>query len=511
MDAFAQLALMAKAKRVFESSDTFLSFPVLSPITFRPDELRFGDAASMTSQDLMEASAFSRIANQLPRSIIAPRDESEYVWDIYRDVLQSARVASGTMTGGEKVAYDAAIALLYTSGEGGLRTDSERLTTYKQHRDAVFEAEEEYKNQKLTAEAATDQAAQDQWKNVDEPRLRQLVQERKDAWAKAGLKAEVEAAQQIETAGAATAASTVWAEWRGLFVDDLDLLTDPNQIRFAMTGYSPTDIVEVDNWPRFTLSREEMSQLADQAPPELRDVFAAGSHVSEIESLSFEYRSIAVVRPWFRPALFKARFWRLAEGTEPLSDGSEPPNGRLPAYVSAMVFARNVVVKYKESSGGASEQSASGPSLLRLDRSMINPGLTHLLLRAEPQLIEPIEVAPSPEIVQPIAPDLTRAVLRLRSASFAGARVSPMTFGLVASRTVPSAGLRLRTLVSRPILADVMATSVSAAPSAPAEPSPAPVPEAVGQPDSSRDIIVLAYICRRLPRSPDPDPDLAWA
>jgi len=42
MDAAAQLAVMAKAKLVFETPGTFLSFPALSPLSFRPGDRRPG-------------------------------------------------------------------------------------------------------------------------------------------------------------------------------------------------------------------------------------------------------------------------------------------------------------------------------------------------------------------------------------------------------------------------------------------------------------------------------------
>ena len=495
---------MAKAKKVFESTGTFLSFPGLSPITLSADELRFGSTTEMTAQDLLEASAFSRTANQLPRSSIAPIDEGVYLWDVYRDVLQTAQVASGTMGAAQKAAYDSALKLLYIAGEGGLRTDSEKFRTYKQHRDAVFEAEEEYKNQQLTAEAASDAAAREKWTTVDEPRLRQLVQERKSAWEAQGFKAEIAAAQLVEAAGAASAPSAVWAEWRGSFVDDLDLLTDTNQLRFALTGYSPTDILDNDNWPRFTLTHDEMTELAKQAPPELSGIFTVGSSNSEIESVSFEYRSIAVVRSWFRTALFKARFWRFADGAEPLSDGTDLGVGRLPAYVSAMVFARNVVIKRRESSGGTSEESGNGSMMLKLDSALISPQLGQLLVRAQPR---PMTSEPGPllEVASPAVVDLGRVALRLRSSSFAGAHVSPLPAAHAVARPSPVGGLRLRTLIARPILADVMATTVATVP--PAEPA---APAAPAEPAPSDEIIVLAFICKRLSRSPDPDPALTW-
>jgi hypothetical protein len=65
MDATAQLALMTKAKIVFERPGTFLSFPALVPIAFSPAELDFGKALSdpKVSAALVE---FSRAVNQCP-------------------------------------------------------------------------------------------------------------------------------------------------------------------------------------------------------------------------------------------------------------------------------------------------------------------------------------------------------------------------------------------------------------------------------------------------------------
>jgi hypothetical protein len=512
VDAFAQLALMAKAKKVFESPETFLSFPALSPLSYTPDELRFGTSGEMTPADLAEASEFARTANQIPRSVIAPIDEGEYLWDVYSEVLETARVASNVMSSAERAIYESALNVLYTTGEGGLRTDSDRMRAYKQHRDAVIEAQEEFKNQQLTAEASTDQAVLDQWRTVDEPRLRLAIQERENAWSIEGFKAEIEAAQQIELAQAAGAASSVWSEWRGSFNDDLDLATDTNQIRFALTGYSPYDIFDADNWPRFTISAEEMTKLAEEAPPELREIFAAGSTATEIESVSFEYRSVAVTRPWFRSALFKARFWRLPDGTESLSEGTDPPAGRCPAYVSALVFARNVVVKYKEAAGGATAGAGAATKFLRLDAAMLSPHLTHML-RATPGRVEPARVRVRDH--RTAATELRtidggRAALKLRSMAFTGTRATlpsaAITRSLAAER-IPIGGLRLRGMVARPMIdRGIVATTIlTAPPIEPAPPPPEPAP-----PTREGEVIVLAYICKRVPRSPDPDPGLPW-
>ena len=176
MDAFAQLALMAKAKLVFESESTFLSFPALSPLSYPPDRLKFGTAGEFTPQDLADQSEFSRITNQIPRGTLAPVEEGEYLWNIYQEVLETAQLSAGALSTEEQDRYDGAMAFLYTQSAEGLRQPSAALTVYAQYRDAHIKAQEEYKNCQFTAESSDDPAVQAQWRDVDEPRLRQEVQ-----------------------------------------------------------------------------------------------------------------------------------------------------------------------------------------------------------------------------------------------------------------------------------------------------------------------------------------------
>src|SRR5205807_1384228 len=133
-----------------------------------------------------------------------------------------------------------------------------------------------------------------------------------------------------------------------------------------------------------------------------------------VEALSFEYCSVAINRPWFRSAVFDARFWRLPEGFAPLSDGGDPPQGAWPAYAAALVFVRNVTLTMKTTGPGP---TPAGPT----------PAL-------------PIELA-------------------------------------------------------RPI---------------PTTPPPTPTPSTVTLQGTRDDITILALICKRIPKSPDPDPALTW-
>jgi hypothetical protein len=68
-------------------------------------------------------------------------------------------------------------------------------------------------------------------------------------------------------------------------------------------------------------------------------------------------------------------------------------------------------------------------------------------------------------------------------------------------------GLLLRNRLKSPAwAAAILADGVGAAAPAPEPPAPQPAP----QPSTTSDITVLAFICKRLPKTPDPLPDIQW-
>src|SRR5262245_54556692 len=118
MDELSQLALMAKAKLVFESQDTYLSFPALTPISYTPDQLKFNNLANLNIM-----SEFARFANSVPRGTLFQADQQVYLWDVYADLFTKAELAKGTLTPQDEEKYRQALAVLYTAGPGG-QTDS---------------------------------------------------------------------------------------------------------------------------------------------------------------------------------------------------------------------------------------------------------------------------------------------------------------------------------------------------------------------------------------------------
>ena len=473
MDTFTQLALMAKAKRVFESDDTFLSSPALSPIAYEPEELTFAAPGEMTPQSLALMSEFARLTNAIPRGAIAPQEEAEYLWDVYRDVLETAQLAGGDLSPADTPRYEAATNLLYTRSADGLVSDSDAYTTYKQHRDAHIAALEDYRNRQLSAESSLDPADQARWRDDEEPRLREEVWRFEERWRTDGRKADIEEALQVEQACAVRAPSLVWNEWKTSFNADLDTQTDTSLINFAATAFSPYDFVDDNTWPRFTLTRPEMTRLVGEAPPELVERLGSSAH-EDILRVSFEYRSVAVSRPWFKPALFKSRIWRLPNGAEALSDGTAALRGRCPAYIAAIVFARNISIERRPpaaprpaDTGHSQRTDVRVPRRRPVVRDHRDATRNHL---SAGRSIVVLQQRTRPDEDGRRARGSTpRPAVRVNRGGFASMR--------------PRGGLPARNVPSAPPLAPTTPTS---------------------------ELTVLAFICKRVSRCPDPDPQLSW-
>jgi len=498
MDAIAQLALMTKAKLVFENSDTFLSFPALTPISYSPDQMKFANPTS--SQQMQAFSEFSTLTNALPQGTLFQPSLDQVLWDVYQGVLQNAQVAQGSLTAQQTAALQAAQAYLSVQGPDGLLTDSPAVVAYKQYQQAWFAATQNYNNQKITAATSTDPNVQAQWQNSGEPLARAQVQAAESDWETKGFKTQVEQAQQTEQAYAAQSPQLKWQSWTALCNPAIDFLTDPSSNAvFGPTLFAPYDIIDQGSWPSFSIAGPDIPNLVNQAPPELKNIFGTTSGNSTIDSLSFEYCSAALSRPWFRPELFSARFWRLADPTVQLSDGNVPPQGEWPAYIAAVVFARNIVVTTHGAGAAQSQPIRSFP----------------------PLLAENIHVAPQPA-VRPMPP-LLRPQVAVAAQPAAPQRLvaQPMAFRAAVAQPRPMA---LATAQPHPVVAApispmlrsrLTAATFSAPVAVVAKPTPPPATQPPTPPpsqtqSSGAQISVLAFICKRLPKCPNPDPSLAW-
>ncbi|HBP86204.1 MAG TPA: hypothetical protein DD706_00740, partial [Nitrospiraceae bacterium] len=154
MDSVVQLALMSKAKKVFETEGTFLSFPV-TPLAYNKEDLEFflQDTAENLRQSEANLTAFSTLVNLIPNDEAWLPADAHFLWDELDYVLREGTLASSTRTPEEEEVYQEALAYLKVPGEGGLLQDSPRVRVYNHYKDAYFMAEQEFMEARSTGEA----------------------------------------------------------------------------------------------------------------------------------------------------------------------------------------------------------------------------------------------------------------------------------------------------------------------------------------------------------------------
>jgi hypothetical protein len=138
-------------------------------------------------------------------------------------------------------------------------------------------------------------------------------------------------------------------------------LTDLRGNAFYDMYLWPANFLDADSpaqWTELRMDAGEIQALSSMAADSTQqlattlttDPAQAQTLDVDVSNLSLELDRVEVMRPWLEPLVFENRAWRWPDDREPLSDGEEPPNGSLPAYVSAIVFARNLEIELEESS-----------------------------------------------------------------------------------------------------------------------------------------------------------------
>lgn len=498
MDSRVQLALMSKAKKVFGADDTFLSFPV-SPLPYTKRQLDFfaQQDADALRESLHNLQTFSTMVNLIPGDEAWLPTDTRFLWDVYGEVLKEGDFASSTRTPDEEAAYQVGLAYLRKASNGGAWEDSAAVKAYRQHKDAYLLAQQTYQAAKSTAECATDPAEQQRWRDVDEPLQRAGLDALQVKWIVEGLKNEVEAAQSTVVRLGARSPLQTWTEWNSRFNRDIDTLTGAaDNFTTFPSFFSPSNALEEGAWNPFKLSEQEVDALLTEAPAELRARFAADGSAS-VASLTFEFSSATILRPWFAVEALRARFWRFADASRIISDGNTPPRGACPAYVTAVVFARKVIVEEKRAQpGGPAHTPFEGFRFEMAVRGQEQLRRKQQLALGAQQLQYPgrvINVA-SPAIASPLT-------MNVRAEDVAMMRRDSVNDGVARPGIAPE-------LAMRPSGLQAMTFIRMAGPSVPITSATIPAPP----PPTIRDepIYILAFICKVLPKCPNPDLTLQW-
>lgn len=465
IDASVVLGLAGKISTVFaDPGQTYLSFPLnLHGMASSRFE---GINRVETPEDAAGLAEFSAIMSELPNGPLWQPSGEKRLWSVYGDVLSKTQLAKSTLTAAEKDRYQEVDELLNDRSPDGTRVPSAMALAYAQYADAYWAAVREYNNRKGQAEISDDQDIQDAWEQ-DKPTLHATMQDAMDSWRADGHREEVDRARREFNDFASRSPANAWAEYRKHFdpnLPDIFFQTGPNGSLYLPAGYLPSDVVNL-TWNTITLNREDLKKYTEEAPQELRSRLETGSVDSNIDFVSFEYSSVSITRPWFMPEVFESRAWRFYENerTRVLSDGKTPPTGECTAYISDLLLARNITI------GRAGP--ASNANLLFLPNSAKT---VDIALHTRPVLAETLE-----------AEAAERRIL-------GGGRLNRP-----ASLATPRGRIHVQPTVEAKRL--------------PARAEPPPRPRSAASTTTEPDqLIFLAFICRLLPRSPNPDSYADW-
>lgn len=512
MDPVVSLALMNKAKLMFEGEDTYLAFPS-SSLSYKKDDLSFM-TGMLTAERLLKLTEFSRVMDCIPNGIALDLTRPDSLSTSYQSVLRGATsgvrlaLATRVRTPDEEAAYRKAFQFLYTIVPDGSWADSPSTITYKQYRDAWFGTQETYKNKEIEATYTADASVKEHWATVDEPILRSKIAELESEWVTKGHRAEYENARRTYEQFVGSAPSVIWDEWSKQCMPGLDKLTDAASAQeFFPCGFSPSNVLDSPVWATLTLTENEVEGLAKAAPPEIRRLLATDHIDLDIESLSLEISSVVITRSWFAPEVFKARFWKFYDASKVLSNGQIPASGDCPAYAVAAVFARNLAIKLKPQSPRNQQAMTllkASPALsfatfkLAASPTTPPPGQAFMLMSARPG---PAPVMMSKPVATPMAVRAARMAPPARSGRFAGTVVDDER-----ARRPPGAAERSGIAVHR-----MRGKGFTTLPASPVTlPPPPPPPPQTQTPFVKDEVWILGVICKRLPLCPNPDPALKW-
>ncbi|MBE9141237.1 hypothetical protein IQ254_29235 [Nodosilinea sp. LEGE 07088] len=353
----AILALMTKLEKMYAGSDNnFLVFSVPAmPLT--PHNFNFLENNSgLTPQEKLQAqSEFARITNLIPAYKTLWFQDGRMLWDEYETILSNALVASKYLSAAEKVELQAANEVLY---EKQTDQNSHKLLQYYKFQELYLEAYKSYNDQKLKADNSTDLEVKQNWQSI-EPQYKAAVDKALHEWQSFGHKSEVEEAFADRDRITDSNYHTTWNKWHQIYREFR--ATDLANIDFWPTFFYPSNFFRTDSitdWAPLKLDSDEIEALCKQASEASRVIMGASHSEAndgkalniDISQILVELMRVDIIRPWFKPSIFKSRFWKWPDDREPLSDGQDPPCGGLPGYITSIILARNLVMKPKPSS-----------------------------------------------------------------------------------------------------------------------------------------------------------------
>jgi len=159
---------------------------------------------------------------------------------------------------------------------------------------------------------------------------------------------------------------------------------------FLYTALAPPDFATAGGWSRFSFSSGDFHRYSNSSfnssgwsvaasagffgigasggasGSQSRSQFNSGFELDSF-SLTFSICQIPILRPWFKEAFLGSKSWRFDQSNPDsknlqISDGGSPPKGYMPAWATAVVFIKDLVLGITQGSAAGqyiTQQSAS--------------------------------------------------------------------------------------------------------------------------------------------------------
>jgi hypothetical protein len=523
MESRISLALAAKLKMIFEKEDRFLTYPLGAGFTYK--YLNFMKDPSVSGLTLQEQlnnkGDFARLLNIIPDdSARFSPDASRLLWKELKNVLNGSIFAVSALNEAENTLLEKAIDFLTDmqkqENAPEIPVNSTAVTKYYEYRKRYQDAESTYLSEKITVESTAGpegEKLKQEWAAYREKQLLDLKNQAEEDWKNIGFKEQVEYYQSVRNS---LETKKYLNLYRQAYLNEINVSEIPDLnglgIGFFTTFFSPFDAFDTTlPWTTISLTKEEMNTLVQNAPAELKNIFDTGEETGDIESVSLEYNNVVVIRPWYKPEFFASRYWKLPDDTV-VSDGNVPRNGKIPTYITSMIVVRNIKVTRKKTAG---PKLLVLPIFSKIPIQTLKTGDTMKPISPiAPHIIE-ADVRPktirAAVIDRPVAPMVMRdhRTPPVKS-SFFLSRMQPPSPHLTALPQEAALNIQLHEksrYVNAKYIGTTIKTSILIIP--PKPPAP-PAQEVITETYNLDGVVVLAYVCKRVPKSPDPDITLQW-
>lgn len=488
-------------------------------------------------EQLNDKGDFARLLNIIPEDSAAfSADASRLLWDELKAVLKNSIFAVSGLSEAENRSFDQAIDFLtdIKVEEDGteIPVNSIAVTKYYEYKTIYENAINTYLNEKITVENSAGPESdilKQQWAAYREKELIEIKNRAEADWKNLGFKVEVENNQAIKN----TLELKKYLDmYRQAYLDEIDISEIPDLnglgIGFCTTFFSPVDAFDTNlPWTTLTLTKEEIASLIQNASVELKSLFNAAQGSDDIESCSLEYNNVIVIRPWYKPEFFVSRYWKLSEEVV-ISDGNLPRKGKIPAYITSMIVVRNIKITRKKKTGSEPLVlpifSVTPIQTLKMSRTSVTIK-SRLPSDVMPARTE-VEIRPktaSRVLVAEAAPRSFRTMtattaIRDKPASSSSFKSSLLMSSLKQPLAQPvdsqaTLNIKLKekkSYVSEKYIGMTIKTPFSPSLPTSVELSGASANDLITETYNMDGVAVLAFVCKRVPKSPNPDNTLAW-